>query len=269
MDIQNDKNIDIKPWCVKIIDAAKIYPHLLEHIDDRGKIDLGDPIALIEYNKAVALYLANLRIEVPHGKLIPAICLRFAYVKILAENYLPKNARILEIGTGSSAMIALIAAAKYNFNVVATEIDQESLISARNNVNKNKLQNKITLVKSDFGILSNVVDHNEKFDGLLVNPPYYPSYDSIRYKNNSKNERGFRGSLSEMIGGGLDGFDFVKQLISEATSKDFNIELITLICYFQNHALLAVKLLKNVGRHTIVIKLKVGTRKRFLIIGKK
>ena len=146
MDLFPTEVVDILPWCVKIEDAVTTYPPLQKHVTTSGKIDLGDPLALTSYNKAVALALANLRITVPEGKLIPAVCLRHAYVKILAENYLPKNARILDIGTGSSAIIALFAAQLHDMVVVATEIDPSSFASAQVNIRLNKLQHKSIII---------------------------------------------------------------------------------------------------------------------------
>ncbi|MHA2402476.1 MAG: RlmF-related methyltransferase [Candidatus Kariarchaeaceae archaeon] len=257
--------IDILPWCVKIEHAKQVYPSLQKFVNSQGKIDLGDSTALAEYNKAVAYALAELKIDVPSQNLIPAICLRYAYIKLLSERYLPSQATILEIGTGASAIIALLAAKLYQFNVIATEVDLTSFKSAQLNVLNNNLQHRITLTKSEGGIIRDVISENSHFHALVTYPPLYPDYDIPNYQNGNK-KRGFRGSVSEMIGGGQDGFDFLHHLIVEACNTRYEIDLVSMLLLFEQHAYRASELLDEMGRKTELIRLKAGTRIRYLVI---
>lgn len=52
-------------------------------------------------------------------------------------------------GTGASCIFPLLGAASYGWNFVATEIDPESVASARSNVNANQLQEKVSWVGSE------------------------------------------------------------------------------------------------------------------------
>jgi hypothetical protein len=230
--------IDILPWCVKIEHAKQVYPSLQKFVNSQGKIDLGDSTALAEYNKAVAYTLAELKIDVPSQNLIPAICLRYAYIKLLSERYLPSQATILEIGTGASAIIAVL---------------------------NNNLQHRITLTKSEGGIIKDVISENSHFHALVTYPPLYPDYDIPNYQNGNK-KRGFRGSVSEMIGGGQDGFDFLHHLIVEACNTRYEIDLVSMLLLFEQHAYRASELLDEMGRKTELIRLKAGTRIRYLVI---
>ena len=49
-------------------------------------------------------------------------------------------------GTGASCIFPLLGAASYGWNFVATEIDPESVASARSNVDANQLQGKVSRV---------------------------------------------------------------------------------------------------------------------------
>lgn len=263
-DFNIDESIDIKSWCVKIETAVEDYPLLAQYVK-KGKLDFGDHQSLSMYNKAVAYSLAKLDIEVPDAHLIPAVCLRYAYVKIIYDKFLQSSKRILEVGVGASAIISLFAAKSFDLTVIATEINESSIKSAEKNISSNNLSQKIQLVKSTGGILVNVIDNGSSFDALLTYPPTYG--DSNQDKGKLQKNRGFKGVGSEMIGGGLDGFEFTKNLLQEACSDHFNIKIITVMCLFKSHVTPSIKILGDNGRKTMIVELIAGTRKRYIVIG--
>ena len=57
-------------------------------------------------------------------------------------------------------------------------MNPESYESAEVNIMKNLMENKISLIKSDGGVLNGVINPDVSFDVLLTNPPVYPSYDT-------------------------------------------------------------------------------------------
>lgn len=265
MGLIDSLEINILPWCVKLDIATNNSTKLNQFQDDKGRIDLGDPQALSEYNKAVAKTIANVDIELPDGFLIPTVCLRQAYLVILIDEILQPGSTILEIGTGASAILSLLAASIHQLEVVATEINELSYKSALTNIRNNNLEDKITLLKSEGGIIDGVVDKSDKYDALICYPPTYPDKDSSTYDDKGT-DLGFRGTKSEMIGGGKTGFAFIHQMISEAMS--FEIVYITVLLIFEEHVNPTVTLLNTNNFQTKEITLLAGTRKRYLVIAK-
>ena len=125
--------------------------------------------------------------ELPN--LIPTAVIRRLIVSVILDYVQPT--RVIEIGTGATAIMALLLA-KHKVSVIATEIDDYSYVSAQKNVYLNNLNDSITLVKSEGEILS----YLEKFfpvDCVLSLPPYYGN----ETKNQIRKKRGFRGKDSE------------------------------------------------------------------------
>ncbi len=258
--------IDIRTWCVSLKEAAEFHKPLKQYMDSNGKIDLGNADALTEYNKAIAIKLADLKLNVPKGFLIPTICLRYAYVRIIHEIFGNKPIKILEIGTGASAVLAMLSAKIYKSYVTATEIHLKSLESARENIQNNKLTDYIDIVQSSGGIIKKVIDPSLNFDVLITYPPIYPKSDINKYDNkNLQNKRGFRGTKSEMIGGGGDGFEFTRKLIHEFLETK-NIAHLSILFIKKKHMERATNILSKRGIDVNVIKLKAGTRIRYILI---
>jgi len=124
---------------------------------------------------------------------------------ILMENKELKMENILDIGTGSGA-IAIAAALELNTNVFACDVSEEALSLAKENVALHKLEEKISLVKSD--LLSNV-PNNVKFDALLANLPYIPLGDK-----NSLQPEVLNGDPHLALFGGTDGLELIRKLLN-------------------------------------------------------
>lgn len=196
--------IDITPWCIRLKPAAEISPKLREYQDENGKIDFGNTDALNAYNKAALRVMSGLKLQLPPRNLVPTICLRQAYLTVLIDELLSRGSNILEIGTGASAVISMIASKNHGLNVTATELSDESYQSALNNIEMNKLEN-ISLIKSSGGIIKGVISPETSFDAVLCYPPTYPEGDRKEYRR-TKPLSGFKGTESEMIGGGDEGY---------------------------------------------------------------
>ena len=256
------RSINIKPWCAKIEDARQVSDELEASLDENGQLDFGDSKALNYYNKAVAKVLSDLDIQVPDNHLIPAVCLRYAYAKILVDNFLKSGDKIIEIGTGASAIISQILAKSFLIECVATEINHDSFESAKNNIQNNHLTHLIQLLKSSGQILHDLVEDTH-YQAILTYPPTYS--ENVQDMNKLNKQRGFKGVKSEMIGGGDTGFEFTQQYLEEACK--YSIEYVTVLCLFKNHVAPSIQILEKHERSVEVIELIAGTRKRYLVIG--
>jgi len=179
-------------------EAVKLFPELKEYVDERGRLDLSNRTARILYNRAIAKALFGLDVDYhPRGLVTPPIS-RYLFLK----TFLRGGEKVLEIGTGHTAMMALMAERLFDCEVTATELDDEFFEYARRNIERNLA--RVRLIKSDGGIIRGVIPKGERFDVIFSAPPYY--------------ERPTKGVLTERegVGGGKYGEAFSVRLIEEA-----------------------------------------------------
>ena len=92
--------------------------------------------------------------------------------ELLVEQILPKAQgaeRILELGTGSGAIVLALAKAGVSAEITAIDLDPEALALAQSNADALGLSEQITFLESDW--LSNV-SAEKQFDLIVSNPPY-------------------------------------------------------------------------------------------------
>lgn len=182
---------------LKIEDAMKIFPELQKYIKN-GKLDFGNRKARILYNKAIVKAVFDIEIEYhPKGLITPPIS-RYIFLK----TFLRGGEKVLEIGTGHSALMAIMAAKLFNCEVWATEMDEEFFEYAKRNIERNKVQ--VKLIKSKGEIIEGLISERETFDVIFSAPPYY--------------EKPTKGVLTpiEAVGGGKYGEEFSLRLLKEA-----------------------------------------------------
>ncbi len=207
-------NLPQKSCGLLIEEALQRSPELRKYRSSKSKgIDLGNTEALLLYNRLILQDFLNLDFSLPKGFLTPTICSRWEFIK-WCLNHLDKSIhtpKILEIGTGASAIIALIFA-KIGFRIDATEINEEAYKSAKENITLNKLSSKINLIKVEETIIEGLFPSLDIFDAIISNPP---QYDIGFYEKRKMMKKGFVGKKTELLGGEL-GHEFIIQLIKEA-----------------------------------------------------
>ncbi len=182
---------------LKVEDAIKVFPELKEYVKD-GKIDFSNRRARILYNKAICKKVFGLEIDYhPRGLVTPPIS-RYIFLK----TFLRGGERVLEVGTGHTALMAIMASKLFSCEVWATEVNPEFLEYAKRNVERNGAT--VRLILSRGGILRGVIPEGVKFDVIFSAPPYYPTPP--------------RGVLTEVeaVGGGEYGEGFSIKLLKEA-----------------------------------------------------
>ncbi len=181
-----------------IEEAVKLFPELREYLDERGRLDFSNRRARILYNRAVAKALFGLEIEYHPRGLVTTPVSRYLFLK----TFMRGGERVLEVGTGHTALMALIAEKIFRCNVTATELDEEFFEYARRNIERNNA--RVRLIRSNGGIIRGVIPEGESFDVVFSAPPYY--------------KRPTRGVLTERegLGGGKYGEEFSIRLIKEA-----------------------------------------------------
>lgn len=114
---------------------------------------------------------------------------------------------VVDIGTGSGAIIVTLACEEPAINAYATDISQEALVVANDNAKKHDV--KVTLYQGD--MLQPIIDKNMKVDILVSNPPYIPQEQYVEplVKDNEPHVALF---------GGNDGLNFYRQIFAGAQS---------------------------------------------------
>ena len=169
----------IKPPIFK--DLAEKYPDFRRncYIGRGGKvsIDFKNLEAISTLSKVLLLEYFGLDVELP--TLVPRIPQRMNYILLIEDllnaNNISNNIMGIDIGTGSSCIFALLGAKINNWTVFGTEIDETSMVIAKENVKRNLLEDKIHLVYSKQGtIFENIFEcSTEQFSFCMCNPPFF------------------------------------------------------------------------------------------------
>lgn len=180
-------------------------------VKGKNRIDLGNSQALLLYNRLVLQDFMSLDFTVPPGYLVPTVCSRWLFVNWIIQEGTPS--RVLEIGTGASAILAMMFA-KVGCHVEATESNELASENALNNVKLNNLESQILLRKVTTDcILKDYYDSLVEFDAIVCNPPQYDQ--NFFFLHSSK--KGFVGKEFELVGG-QKGHEFIVRLLEEVKS---------------------------------------------------
>ena len=153
-------------------------------------IDFANPNAVKALNKAILMTDYGIQYwDIPPQYLCPPIPSRAEYIHQIADilsNYkadaLPKGnkIRILDIGTGANGIYPIIGHQAYDWQFVASDIDEKSIQSVEKIVAANPdLQGAITcrLQTSTSAIFQNIIKPDEYFDCTLCNPPFHATLE--------------------------------------------------------------------------------------------
>jgi len=190
-------------------------PSLKEFVskNDYGNlsIDFSNPIAVKELNKALLFTYDKVSVwDFPDDNLCPPIPGRLDYIHHLADlisSEEKENIKILDIGTGATCIYPLLGVAEYDWNFVATDIDLDSLDTAQDIIDDNKIEAKIELRQqfNEQQILKGILNEEDSFSAVMCNPPFYKSASEAQGANNRKNRnlgnnavRNFAGNNNEL-----------------------------------------------------------------------
>ncbi|KAI0101479.1 hypothetical protein GGR51DRAFT_330285 [Nemania sp. FL0031] len=166
------------------------YPELGAMLKDGAYLNFADPAAVMQLTKTLLLDHFGLRVHLPADRLCPPVPNRHNYILWLkdlidstsssySEKYEPgRRVTGLDIGTGASLIYPLLGCVQRPaWHFVATDIDAESLASARTNARQNNLASRIRILErtasepllplDDLGI--------HTIDFAMTNPPFYAS----------------------------------------------------------------------------------------------
>ncbi len=209
-----------------------LKPYVLTNKFNNESIDFSNAAAVKALNKAILINDYHINYwEFSDKNLCPPIPGRAAYIKLVADllhNSIPKkNNTVLDIGTGATCIYPILGNALYQWKFIASDIDKNSLESAQLIIDKNKLNNEISLRSqpSSYNIFKNIIKADEIFSATICNPPFYASQEEVDKENRRKRKglsnenevdtRNFSGTNNELwIQGGE--ISFIKKYIKES-----------------------------------------------------
>jgi ribosomal protein L3 glutamine methyltransferase len=136
----------------------------------------------------------------------------------LLDTWLSEHTRtVLDLCTGNGSLAVIAAMAYPEVVVDAADISADALAVARINVDRHKLQKRITLKESD---LLDAVDG--PYDLILCNPPYVNSHSMQALPREYQHEPALA------LAGGEDGMDLVRRILRDAPSRLSDIGVLVL-----------------------------------------
>ncbi|KAF9880107.1 hypothetical protein CkaCkLH20_02061 [Colletotrichum karsti] len=149
-----------------------------------NSLDFNDPLAVSQLNKTLLKTKFGLEVDFPHDRLAPGVPQRHRYILWLKElmdstTYDDPDRKVvgLDIGTGASCIYPLLGCTQRRWSFFATDIDDKSISYAKRNIDRNNLQNRISVVARRPE--DNLVPLDElgadTLDFVMTNPPFYKS----------------------------------------------------------------------------------------------
>jgi len=112
---------------------------------------------------------------------------------------------VLDLCTGNGSLAVIAAMAYPEIVVDAADISADALAVARINVERHRLQGRITLLESDL-----YAGVREPYDLILCNPPYVTAQSMAALPAE------YRAEPALALAGGADGMDLVRRIVSGA-----------------------------------------------------
>ncbi|XP_059622474.1 U6 small nuclear RNA (adenine-(43)-N(6))-methyltransferase [Phlebotomus argentipes] len=173
----HERNIYKKP--PDFTELAVKYPEFLKvcklDLNGSAQVDFRNPDTLRILTKCLLLRDFQLDVEIPAGKLVPTLPLRLNYI-LWIEDILEKmgicEATGLDIGCGASCVYPMLGAKWKGWRMYGTDITEEIAKSARENVVRNDLHEKVTIIQQDESdsVFSRV---QADLHFCMCNPPFF------------------------------------------------------------------------------------------------
>lgn len=161
-------------------------------------VNFADPEAVKALNKALLAHFYGVKHwDIPEGFLCPPVPGRADYIHHLADllaetsvdGTIPRQASVLDIGTGANCIYPLIGHHEYGWRFTGTEVGDAAFASAQAIVTGNPgLTRAVRLrrQKDPAAILNGMIHKNEQYDATLCNPPFHDSAAAAQAGNDRK-----------------------------------------------------------------------------------
>lgn len=205
------------------LDAEVLLSHILERERIQLYVNFDQPLQpheLTAYREAVKKRVARMPVAYITGCrefmglefcVTPAVLIPRPDTEILVEAVLKKlhgfdQPALLDLGTGSGAIIVSLLANLPTAAGAAVDISDNALDIARQNAEKNQVSSRLKLYQGD---LYQPVK-GQTFDAIISNPPYIPDSDIQELTQEVRQEPHLA------LAGGPDGLDFYRRIVRDA-----------------------------------------------------
>ena len=250
-----------------ITSVPELKHYVFKNDYDTLTINFSIPKAVRLLNKALLLKYYNVKEwDIPEGNLCPPIPGRADYVHYLADLLAGDNGNIptgnsvkgLDVGTGANLVYPLIANHSYDWEMLGTDINPNSLENAQKILESNPdLEENIQLKlqpDSDL-IFKNIILSKDRFTFSMCNPPFHESEEDAMLGNRRKNNNlrkkkiqnpklNFGGQHSELWCEGGE-MAFIKKMINESVQFSSQVLWFTSLVSKKDNLHQLTTLLKN------------------------
>ncbi len=141
----------------------------------------------------------------------PSVLIPRPETELLVEKTLeiaPKGSTIIEIGTGSGAVMISILICRQDLKGIATDISRDAILIAKKNAIRHEVDNRVS-----FAVADAIEAFGENTQIIVMNPPYVAEKD---IKLLSKDIIKFEPECA--LFGGVDGMNVIRKVISRLDS---------------------------------------------------
>ncbi len=246
--------------------------HLILNPAGATTIDFSKSSSILEFNTALLKHHYGVRYwKLPAGSLYPPIPGRADYIHHIADLVGKGAKKGLDVGCGASAIYPILGNAIYNYTMVGSEVDNDSVKHALDNTLKNN-QIEIRHQSDRSNILTGIIQEDEFYDFTMCNPPFYSSPEEAEKENLKKqrklgtqeDSRNFAGMAHELWCNGGEAL-FVKRLIKESSAFKNQVGWFTSLLSRKQHINKLEKQAKKQHAEVKIIPMKTGNKESRII----
>lgn len=243
-------------------------------------INFADPEAILQLNKALLKH--HYQVEnwsIPVNYLCPPIPGRADYIHhlndLLSEENMEGRIKGIDIGVGANTIYPILASRIYNWRMLGTDIEKESVLAAQTNVGANSnLSGNIEIRhQEDHGsIFKGIIKEGEFYHFSMCNPPFHASQKDAskaslrKLKNlgNESSELNFGGQANELWCNGGEAL-FIKRMIKESIQFKSQVGYFTSLVSKKENLPKIYKQLKKLKATYKMVEMNLGNKKtRFI-----
>ncbi|WP_194851125.1 23S rRNA (adenine(1618)-N(6))-methyltransferase RlmF [Nonlabens antarcticus] len=247
------------------------HPALADHLVNTPtgsiSIDFSRAESILEFNTALLKHHYDVRYwKLPANTLYPPIPGRADYIHHISDLVGKGIKTGLDIGCGASAIYPILGNAIYDYKMVGSDVDADSIASAKDNTLKNPAI-EIRLQKDRSNILEGIILEGEKYDFTMCNPPFFSSQEETDKVNQKKQRklatyeerRNFSGMSHELWCNGGEAL-FVKRMIKESVNFKDQVEWFTSLISKKQHVAKLEKQAKKLNAEVQIIPMQTGNK---------
>ncbi|KAL2002202.1 hypothetical protein VTN02DRAFT_425 [Thermoascus thermophilus] len=256
-------------------------PDFAKYVKQNGQLDFSNPSAVRQLTISLLQRDFRLKVDLPEDRLCPPVPNRLNYILWLqdlidttgnnySDQYDPNRDVVgLDIGTGCCCIYPLLGcASRPRWKFVATDIDDKNIQFAQNNVSKNGLESRISVIKTEPSAPLIPLDTRislERLDFTMCNPPFYESQEEMVASAEAKARPPFSactGAEVEMVTSGGE-IAFVSRMIEESLQLRNRVQWYTsMLGKLSSVSVIVEKLIERKNNNYAVTEFVQGTKTR-------